>query len=158
MDRAIGQENPDKRTIRTGQSDIHTGLVGQSDQKKDRTSRPTREDNDQMKKVSKTEMDDALDWSRSVLGPVKVMSDHSKMHGGHESSTCRLQAPIGFCYLKVHQSQSHWNNEVHAYEHWACAFGDFVPKLLAVSNKAPLVGRPRSLDTCFGSLSSSRGG
>lgn len=66
------------------------------------------------------------------------MSDHSKEHGGHESSTCRLRASIGFCYLKVHQNRSHWNNEVHAYEQWAGAFGDFAPKLLAVRNEEPL--------------------
>jgi 8-oxo-dGTP diphosphatase len=91
-----------------------------------------------MKTVSKAEMDAALDWCISVLGPVAVMSDHSKTHGDHESSICRLQAPKGSCYLKVHQTQSHWNNEVHAYEHWAHAFGDFAPKLLAVRDAAPL--------------------
>jgi 8-oxo-dGTP diphosphatase len=91
-----------------------------------------------MKKVRKTEMDEALDWCTSVLGPIKVMSDHSKTHGGHESSTCRLCAPTGFCYLKVHKSKSHWQNEVHAYENWAVAFGDFAPSLLAVCDKVPL--------------------
>ncbi len=91
-----------------------------------------------MKKVPQTEMDKALDWCISVLGPVEMMSDHSKAHGGHESSTCRLHAPIGFCYLKVHQSRSHWHNEVHAYERWAGAFGDFAPRLLAVHDEAPL--------------------
>jgi aminoglycoside phosphotransferase len=91
-----------------------------------------------MKKVPKTEMDEALEWCTSVLGPVEVMSDHSKAHGGHDSSTCRLHAPIGFCYLKVHQTQSHWNNEVHAYERWACSFGDFAPRLLAVRDEEPL--------------------
>ncbi len=83
-------------------------------------------------------MNEALDWSISALGSVEVMSDHSKDHGGHESSTCRLRAPIGFCYLKVHQSRSHWNNEVYAYERWAESFGDFAPKLLAVREQEPL--------------------
>jgi aminoglycoside phosphotransferase len=91
-----------------------------------------------MKKVHKIAMNEALDWCTSVLGSVVVMSDHSKAHGGHESSTCRLHAPIGFCYLKVHQSRSHWNNEVHAYERWSCAFGDFAPRLLAVREEEPL--------------------
>ena len=91
-----------------------------------------------MKLVSKSEMDKTLDWCTSILGPVEVMSDHSKAHGGHESSTCRFHAPIGFCYLKVHQSRFHWNNEVHAYERWVHSFGDFAPKLLAVRDEEPL--------------------
>jgi aminoglycoside phosphotransferase len=91
-----------------------------------------------MKKVPQTEKDEALDWCTSILGPIEVLSDRSKAHGDHESSTCRLHAPIGFCYLKVHQSRSHWNNEVHAYERWACSFGDFAPRLIAVRDKEPL--------------------
>jgi aminoglycoside phosphotransferase len=91
-----------------------------------------------VKTVPKTEMDLALDWCASALGPVSMMSDHSKAHGGHESSTRRLRAPSGFCYLKVHQSRFSWHNEVHAYERWACAFGDFAPRLLAVRDEEPL--------------------
>jgi aminoglycoside phosphotransferase len=77
-------------------------------------------------------------WCVSWLGPIRVLSDQSKTHGGHDSSTYRLQTSIGFCYLKVHQSQAHWQNEVHAYERWAAAFGDFAPRLLAVRDEAPL--------------------
>ena len=88
--------------------------------------------------VPSPKMGKALEWCTFILGPVEVMSDHSKAHGGHESSTCRLHAPIGFCYLKVHQSRSHWNNEVHAYERWSHSFGDFAPKLLAVRDEQPL--------------------
>jgi len=91
-----------------------------------------------MQKAPRTEMDEAIDWSASMLGQVKLMSNHSKIHGGHESSICRLLAPTGLCYLKIHQSQSHWHNEVHAYEHWSCAFGEYAPKLLAVRDTAPL--------------------
>ena len=83
-------------------------------------------------------MDKALDWVTSVLGPVEVISDYSKTHGGHASSTLRLRSPAGFCYLKVPTSQSQWHNEVHAYEHWAGAFGHFAPRLLAVRLEAPL--------------------
>lgn len=83
-------------------------------------------------------MDEALDWCTSVFGPIEVMADHSKTHGGHESSTCRLRSSVGFCYLKVHQSPSHWHNEVHAYERWAGAFGDLAPRLLAARDAAPL--------------------
>jgi len=59
-----------------------------------------------MKKVTKTEMGKALDWCNCALASIEVMSDHSKAHGGHESSTRRLRAPIGYCYVKVHQSRS----------------------------------------------------
>jgi aminoglycoside phosphotransferase len=91
-----------------------------------------------MKKVAQNEMDKALDWCTSLFGPVEMMSDHSKAHGDHESSTCRLSASIGYCYLKVHQTLSHWHNEVHAYEQWAGAFGDHAPRLLAVRDESPL--------------------
>ncbi len=91
-----------------------------------------------MKKIRKNEMDEALDWSISVLGPIAVMSDHSKTHGGHESATCRLHTPIGFCYLKIHQNRSFWNNEVYAYERWASSFGGSAPRLLAVHDEEPL--------------------
>jgi aminoglycoside phosphotransferase len=83
-------------------------------------------------------MDELLDWCASVLGPIEVLSDHSKAHGGHESSTLRLHTPTGFCYLKLHRTPAHWHNEVHAYERWAGAFGDFAPRLLAVRDEAPL--------------------
>lgn len=83
-------------------------------------------------------MNVALDWCRSILGPVETLTDHSKIHGGHESATCRLRFPGGFCYLKVHQSEEHWQNEVHAYERWAGAFGSSAPRLLAVRDQAPL--------------------
>lgn len=88
--------------------------------------------------ITESELDIAFDWCASVLGPVEVMSDDSRTHGGHESSTLRFRAPIGFCYLKVHQSAPYWHNEVHAYERWACAFGDFSPKLIAVRDQEPL--------------------
>jgi len=91
-----------------------------------------------MEMKSNPTMDKALAWAASVVGPVEVMSDQSKEHGGHESSTCRLHTPAGFCYLKVHQTTSHWNNEVYAYERWAPAFGNFAPKLIAVRDEEPL--------------------
>ncbi|HLF91069.1 MAG TPA: phosphotransferase [Anaerolineales bacterium] len=37
----------------------------------------------------------------------------------------------------MHQTESHWHNEVHAYEKWAGVFGDFAPRLLAVREEAP---------------------
>lgn len=91
-----------------------------------------------MKTIAEAEFQKALDWCAAVLGPITVMSDHSKVHGGHASSTCRLRTSAGFCYLKVHQSQSHWNNEVCAYERWADAFGGLAPRLLAARDQAPL--------------------
>ncbi len=86
----------------------------------------------------RTSLDDALAWCAAALGPASVVTDYSKAHGGHESVTCRVQTPAGLCYLKVHSSRSHWENEVHAYEQWAPVFGSFAPKLLAVRDEEPL--------------------
>jgi Ser/Thr protein kinase RdoA (MazF antagonist) len=83
-------------------------------------------------------IDHALAWCAGVLGPVRVMADASKTHGGHVSATQRLHTAAGFCYLKVHDSAAHWHNEVHAYEQWAAAFGDHAPRLIAVRDEAPL--------------------
>jgi aminoglycoside phosphotransferase len=91
-----------------------------------------------MNEAHKSEMAEAVAWCASIWGPVEILSDDSKAHGGHESSTCRLRAPGGICYLKVHHTPAHWHNEVHAYERWAGAFGDLAPKLLAVHDQAPL--------------------
>jgi aminoglycoside phosphotransferase len=91
-----------------------------------------------MNKSPNTLMDEALVWCETVLGPVAVVSDHSKEHGGHESATCRLWTKTGTCYLKVHHTARHWHNEVHAYERWAPAFGGSAPKLLAVHPVEPL--------------------
>jgi Ser/Thr protein kinase RdoA (MazF antagonist) len=38
----------------------------------------------------------------------------------------------------MHRDSSHWESEVHGYEQWAHAFGDFAPKLIAVRNEEPL--------------------
>jgi len=90
-----------------------------------------------MKEISKSLMDKALVWCASVLGPVESLSDHSKQHGDHESSTCRLRGRDGIYYIKIHETEAHWKNEVHAYEHWAQAFGERAPRLLAVCDGEP---------------------
>ena len=102
-----------------------------------------------MKAIPETELQEALAWCQSVTGPVEVLADYSKAHGNHESAIQRLRTQSGCCYLKVHQTWEHWNNEVHAYEHWAHAFGEAAPHLLAVRDEAPfalllseLPGRP----------------
>jgi Ser/Thr protein kinase RdoA (MazF antagonist) len=83
-------------------------------------------------------LDTVLEWCASIVGPFAIATDYSTAHGGHESSTIRLLAQAGPCYLKVHRTRAHWANEVHAYEHWACAFGDHAPRLLAVRDVEPL--------------------
>lgn len=83
-------------------------------------------------------MDEILEWCISILGPVELAADHSKEHGGHESSTTRLLTADGPCYLKIHHTRAHWESEVHAYEHWVRAFGDHAPRLLAVRDVKPL--------------------
>lgn len=79
-----------------------------------------------------------LAWCAANLGPVHVLSEHSRQHGGHESATYRLHSGAGFHYLKVHQSCVHWHNEAHAYAHWARAFDDRAPRLVAVHDVEPL--------------------
>ncbi len=83
-------------------------------------------------------MVELLDWCTTHLGATTIVSDNSKEHGGHESSTYRLQAAERFYYLKIHQTRSHWEQEVHAYERWAPAFGDFAPQLIALHEERPL--------------------
>jgi len=83
-------------------------------------------------------MDTVLEWCASIVGPFTIATDHSKEHGGHESTTTRLLSEAGPCYLKIHHTRAHWENEVHAYEHWARAFGDRAPRLLAVRDVEPL--------------------
>ncbi len=81
---------------------------------------------------------EALAWCASVLGPVEVVTVTSREHAGLRAAAHRLRTPSGGCYLKTHRDRSHWENEVHAYEHWAPAFGDFAPRLLAVHAEEPL--------------------
>lgn len=83
-------------------------------------------------------LDQILHWCKSELGAVDIASDYSKIHGEHESTTRRLQMAHGFCYLKIHETEAHWHNEVHAYEHWAGVFGEHAPRLLAVREAAPM--------------------
>ena len=85
-----------------------------------------------------SDFETAIAWCREVFGGAEILSDHSKQHGEHESATCRLLTPAGYCFLKIHHSSDHWENEVYAYRHWAGAFRDFAPKLLAVRDREPL--------------------
>jgi Ser/Thr protein kinase RdoA (MazF antagonist) len=80
----------------------------------------------------------ALAWCASILGPIEVVSDASREHAGRRASAHRLRTSSGGCYLKIHRDRSHWENEVHAYEQWAPAFGNFAPRLLAVHAEEPL--------------------
>lgn len=91
-----------------------------------------------MKTISPSQKENALIWAKSQLGACEIISDHSKEHGGHESATCRLYTDAGYCYLKIHQSPTHWHHEIHAYENWAHTFGHFAPKLLCVHDQPPL--------------------
>jgi Ser/Thr protein kinase RdoA (MazF antagonist) len=38
----------------------------------------------------------------------------------------------------MHRDPEHWQNEVHAYERWAPAFGEHAPRLIAVREQEPL--------------------
>ena len=78
-----------------------------------------------------------LAWCASELGPVEVTWDRSKSHPGEPGVVCRLRTGAGHCYLKTHRDACYWEAEVHAYEQWAAAFGDFAPRLLAVREEKP---------------------
>jgi aminoglycoside phosphotransferase len=91
-----------------------------------------------LSQITSAELEKAMVWCASIFGPFEGLSDHSKLHGGHASSTVRMHTGAGWSYLKVHHTRAHWEREVHAYEHWARAFGDFTPRLLAVCDQDPL--------------------
>jgi Ser/Thr protein kinase RdoA (MazF antagonist) len=67
-----------------------------------------------------------------------MKADASREHAGQRAAAHRLRISSGDCYVKTHRDRSHWENEVHAYEQWAPAFGDFAPRLLAVRAEEPL--------------------
>ncbi len=79
-----------------------------------------------------------LTWCADVLGPFTLDADHTREHAGQRASALHLLTPAGGCYVKMHRDKTHWENEVHAYERWAPAFGDFAPHLLAVRDVEPL--------------------
>ena len=81
---------------------------------------------------------EVLAWCRATLGPVEVLADRSKDHAGHVSGTWRMRLREVRGYLKVHQTRSSWQNEVHAYEAWSRAFAGHAPRLLAVRDIEPL--------------------
>ncbi len=79
-----------------------------------------------------------LAWCAGILGPFTLNADHTREHAGLRASAIHLSTPAGGCYIKMHRDRSHWENEVHAYEHWAPAFGELAPRLLAVRDVEPL--------------------
>ena len=82
-------------------------------------------------------LEQLLAWCASEVGAVEETSDHSKSHPGELNVTYRLLTATGYCYLKTHRSPHYWEAEVHAYEKWAAAFGDYAPRLLAVHEEEP---------------------
>jgi 8-oxo-dGTP diphosphatase len=91
-----------------------------------------------MQSVDEARFEQAFDWCAAVLGPCHPASDHTREHPGQRSSVTRLRTLAGCCYLKMHRDPAHWQNEVHAYERWAPAFGVHAPRLMAVRDAEPL--------------------
>src|SRR5262245_14830004 len=85
-----------------------------------------------------SQMAELLNWCASVLGQFEIVSDHTREHPGLRAAANRLRTPSGYCYLKIHPDPAHWASEVHGYEQWAPAFGDFASRLLAVRDEEPL--------------------
>ena len=79
-----------------------------------------------------------LAWCASVLGPIEILADASREHAGQRAAVHRLRTSSGGCFVKTHRDRSDWEKEVHAYEQWAPAFGEFAPRLLAVRTEEPL--------------------
>ncbi len=87
---------------------------------------------------AQNKLTEVIQWCASILGPVEILTDESQQHAGQRASTYRLRTPMGACFLKFHRDPDHWENEVHAYEHWAPVFGSFAPRLLAAREIPPL--------------------
>jgi 8-oxo-dGTP diphosphatase len=83
-------------------------------------------------------LDAVLAWCEAVFGPFQMLSDQSKEHAGLRAGAYRIQTSQGPAYIKIHRDPAHWNSEVHAYENWARAFGQYAPTLLAVRDVEPL--------------------
>lgn len=79
-----------------------------------------------------------LAWCGDVLGPFDAVANHTRDHPGDRVAAWRLHTSLGDCYVKTYQDPTFWAYEVHGYEQWASAFGDFAPKLLGVRDEAPL--------------------
>ncbi len=87
-----------------------------------------------------SQLQTVLAWCADVLGPqpFTLSADQTCEHARQRASAIHLLTPSGGCYLKLHCDHSHWENEIHAYERWAPAFGGFAPRLLAVRDVEPL--------------------
>ena len=85
-----------------------------------------------------SEAEVVLRWCASVVGPFDLVSDESRDHPGLRAASWRLRTPAGDCYVKAHRDPSHWAQEVHGYERWVPAFGDYAARLLAVRDREPL--------------------
>ncbi|MCB0135906.1 MAG: hypothetical protein KDD75_12435, partial [Caldilineaceae bacterium] len=71
---------------------------------------------------------EALAWCVAQLGPCRLGADASNAHPDARATLARLHTPHGICFLKVHRDAAHWAGEVHAYEQWSAAFGDYAPQ------------------------------
>lgn len=79
-----------------------------------------------------------LQWCRSVVGAGRILTNDTRDHAGLRAGVYRLATGEGPCFLKLHRDAAHWNQEVHAYEHWTAKLGEFAPRLLGVHDAEPL--------------------
>ena len=47
--------------------------------------------------------EEILNWCRQAVGPVEIVTDHSRAHAGQRAGVYRLRCPAGFCYVKMHR-------------------------------------------------------
>jgi Ser/Thr protein kinase RdoA (MazF antagonist) len=91
-----------------------------------------------VKSNDENEREKLLAWLPTALGPFEILSDHTREHPGERAAAIQLRIPQGVCYVKIHPDWPGWESEVHGYEQWARAFGDFAPRLVAVRDEPPL--------------------
>lgn len=74
-------------------------------------------------------------WCKRALGPCEVLSDEARIHG--RTAVLAIQGRKARYYVKVYRDRFDWEVEAYAYVHWAPAFGERAPRLVAVREEDP---------------------
>lgn len=73
-----------------------------------------------------TALSKTLAWCTATLGRLELLSDHSRHPDSALKATVRINTSFGICYIKIHENEADWAQELHGYEQWAQAFGKLV--------------------------------
>lgn len=77
-----------------------------------------------------------LSWCEGLFGPCHVLSGDVRFHG--RTAVLAVQAGEARYYIKIYREALDWEVEAHGYTHWAAAFEDHAPRLVAVREENPL--------------------